>query len=314
MPRPAPYTVGSQTAGFFAVDKDIDGRLMAAFEKSLARFAHRPDVTGIDIGLKMKRGRHTGRLAIRIHVREKFQLRHLPARTRFPRLIDGVPVDVVEAVYVEHGGGPTPPARVIRPGMSVGLANRPAGTIGTIASDPAAGCDYLVSAGHVLADHAHPGAAVIQPGREDGGRAPRDQVGTLQGINRSCDAAYAVLDGSRAVDRRAEVSGVVVSGTRYPRIGDILEKSGCTTKVTRARVDGKGHFYGLKWAFRLVPLEGQMDPIAAEGDSGSVWYDPVTNEGVGIHCKGGALPASTMNFAVATSLKIVLDEWGLPLS
>ena len=288
---------------------------MAAFEKALARFFQRPEVTGIDIGLKMKRGKHTGRMAIRIHIREKFELRHLPERLRFPRSIDGVLVDVIEAVYIDHGGDPTPPAGVgIRPGLSVGLGNRPMGTIGAIARDPVAGFDCLVSAAHVLADHAQPGAAVIQPGREDGGLAPRDVVGALQGINRSCDAAYAVLDGSRLVDRRAALSDVVVAGTRYPSVGDILEKSGRTTKLTRARVDGKGHFYGLKWAFRLVPLDGQMDPIADGGDSGSVWYDPHTKEGVGIHCKGGALPASTMNFAVATSLKIVLDEWGLALS
>lgn len=289
---------------------------MAAFEEALSRFAHRPEVTGIDIGIKMEGGKHTKRMAVRIHIREKIELRHLPAHSRFPRKIDGVRVDVIEADYKAHagGGGPAVPALpTIRPGTSVGLANGPAGTIGVFATDPA-GVDCLVSAAHVLAaNNAAPGALLIQPGRDDGGSAPQDVVGTLLRINRPSDTAYGVLNGSRTVDRRAARSDVVVSGMRYPVLEDVLEKSGRSTGVARARVDGKGHFYGLKWAFRLVPLNGQTDPIADEGDSGSVWYDPATNEGVGVHCKGGLLPASTMNFAVATSLKIVLDEWGLML-
>lgn len=308
---------GRLTAEMFAGDPLVDDRFLVAFEHAVTRFAHRPEVTGVDIGYRMKAGKHTKRLAIRIHVREKFAPRHLDARTRFPKDIDGVPIDVIGATYVHHsGGGPAVaggPADALRPGLSVGLPSGPVGTLGVIALDPATEAGCLVSAAHVLAagDETRPGDPVIQPGREDGGRAPRDVVGALERIDFANDAAYAVVTSARPVDAQPVGASVRIRGTRFPRRDDVLEKSGRSTHVTQARVDGIGHFFGVLFGIHLVPLEGQTAPIAAEGDSGAVWYDPASGKAVGIHCKGSPHPVGAANYAVACSIKKVVDAWGL---
>jgi hypothetical protein len=152
---------------------------------------------------------------------------------------------------------------------------------------------------------------VIQPSRDDGGREPRDVVGTLERTDFANDVAYAVLNGARPTSAQPVGGQIAIRGTRFPRIDDELEKSGRATGVSRARVDGIGSFYGIQYGIYLVPLEGQTAPIAAAGDSGACWYDPGTGQGVGIHCKGFARPVGTANFAVAASLKLVVDGWGL---
>lgn len=310
---------GSHTARIFAEDPLVSDRHQMAFEKAVAKYAHRLDVTAIDIGFKIKGGRHTRQISVRIHVREKSKVGHLTARERFPKTIDGIPVDVIEATYVHASGGgpPTGQGGLLQPGLSVGLPGGPTGTLGVIATSPLTNATCLVSAAHVIAagDETRPGDPVIQPGHADGGRPPRDVVGALERIDFKNDAAYAILnDGGRQVKNCTIGSNKVIQGTRYPRLNDILEKSGRGTCVTQGRIDGIGCFYGVEFAFRLVPVTGQTtNHIAEAGDSGAVWYDPITGVGVGLHSKGGPLPVGTMNYAVAASLKKVLDSWGLTI-
>lgn len=312
--------VADATRDLFAGDPEITPDIQRAFEQAVAKYAHRPGVTGIDVGLKMKAGRHTARMAIRIHVEEKFPPRMLRSPQRFPRSILGVPVDVIEAVYQATGGGAvvapaiTGPAHLIRPGLSISLANGPVGTIGPLVVEPSQSAACLLSAGHVIAagSQTSPGAPVIQPGRDDGG-TPQDVIAHLARVNPATDTAFAVLALTRPFQPRPEGAAVDIVGARLPRVGDVLEKSGRSTGITRARVDGLGHYYGVRFAFRLVPLPGDMQPICLGGDSGALWYDGASGHGVGLHCKGGLLPVSAMNFGVATSLPHALSYWGLTL-
>src|SRR6185295_3572889 len=105
------------------------GVLTRALATALARFGSRAGVTGVDLGFKIKGGRHTRQLAIRIHVREKLADRYLTGRERFPRRVLGVPVDVIQAVYEPHDFDPLRQVRVavVRAGVSVGTLTGPTG-------------------------------------------------------------------------------------------------------------------------------------------------------------------------------------------
>ena len=71
--------------------------------------------------------------------------------------------------------------RPLRIGTSVGHAAVTAGTLGSFAVRRATGEMVILSANHVLANEnrAKAGQAILQPGRFDGGRRPRAQIGAL---------------------------------------------------------------------------------------------------------------------------------------
>ncbi len=59
----------------------------------------RPGVTGVDVGFKMKGGKPTDSLAIRVHVRRKLLAEALPPHEVFPDRLGPYDVDVVEVEY-----------------------------------------------------------------------------------------------------------------------------------------------------------------------------------------------------------------------
>ena len=59
----------------------------------------RPGVTAVDVGFKMKGGKTTGTLAIRVHVRRKLPPGRLPSHELIPDRLGPYEVDVIEAEY-----------------------------------------------------------------------------------------------------------------------------------------------------------------------------------------------------------------------
>jgi len=290
------------------------GSLGRALATAVARFGTRPGVTGIDLGFKIKGGRHTRRLSIRIHVREKLAPRYLTGRERFPGRILGVPVDVIQAVYEPHAFDPARQLRVpvVQPGVSVGTLQGPTGTLGLLATDVVDGGPLVLGSAHVFAPtlDAQPGDPVLQPGRVDGG-GPQDTIAVLHRIDDATDSAVALALGARAFAPGFVQGPATVAGLRYPRLDDVLEKSGRSTGVSRGRIDGMAPtFAGLRFVFRLVPLPGDAGPLCDFGDSGAVWYDPVTGEAIGLHCKGGDTPDRINAYAIATSLPHAMARLG----
>jgi len=288
-------------------------QVQAAFDMAVRKYGGRPQVTGIDVGYKWKNGRQTKTVAVRIHVREKYKPAGLALRERLPKVLNGVPVDVIEAEYASELGHPLQ-SRVdtLRPGVSVGRVAAGGGTLGMFVSDNRAGGKVgLLSAAHVLfAIAGVPGDAIIQAGRDDGGVAA-DVVATITRAFRPSDAALATLTGDRDHDPSVALSAVTLTAPREPRLGDVLEKCGRTTEITRARVDGIGHHMGLQNSFRLVGLDD--NPIADFGDSGAIWYDPATGAVVGLHCKGPITFTPSANFAIATRLTLVMSRLDVSL-
>ena len=295
--------------------------LRGAYELLLGSLGQRPEVSGVDVGYKYEDGERTRKLAVRVHVLKKRPRRGLAETERVPRHVQGVPTDVVEARYRSQGSS-APPAwerhETLRPGVSVGNANTDTGTLGLVVFDNESGAPCILSAWHVLAGpFGAEGDAITQPARMDQGRLPRDIVARLHRFfppGPWGDAAVAELTGRRPHEASQLSSGVRLARLDVPSLGQVLEKSGRTTGVTRGRVDGLGtYFYpnapnGVA-GFRLVP-NGTDDPdrqdLSASGDSGAIWYDPGTRAGMGLHAAGETgKPAH--EFAIACYLTRVMS-------
>lgn len=289
-------------------DKRVTKKVEKAFHMALARYAQRPEVTGIDIGFRRRRNKVTGTIAIRIHVREKMTKAKLGSWEIFPRMINGVPVDIIQGVYEDACAFDPNRAQArdpIQPGISIGPAGGPTGTLGAFVTDNTNGGDCILSCFHVLmgGPSPKPDDPVLQQSPEDGGRAA-NSMALLERFNRETDSAIANVSTDRAVDQTQFGTNIIVSGTRVPSLGETLEKSGRSSGVTQALVEARGNYGNLKHAIALTPLyPGDPDQeVSAPGDSGALWYDPATGVGVGLHCKGEASGSNIQEVAIATEL------------
>ncbi len=312
-----------------------DSQLEQAYHKAFKAYMGRENVSGIDVGYKYVNGQRTDDIVVRIHVREKIPESALEAVAVFPKEINGVPVDVIQAIYRPTAAIESLFKRrlrrdTIQPGLSISHPKISAGTFGAVVYDNSSGRPCILSNWHVLAGsyEAAPGDDIIQPGSFDGGRSPRDRIGQLQRsiLNEDGDAAIASVDrtSGRSVELAQLETGVVLRSARMAQIGDILEKSGRTTGVTRGKIDGLGA-YTLAYSVGSRTIEGfkivsiidgnpQNEEISSGGDSGSIWYDPQTKEGVGLHFAGESDPHPREEHAIACHLPRVLDALNISLT
>ncbi len=311
---------------------DIAGKLSEELRKAyalaVASLGARPEVTGVDIGYKYRDKERQPDLVLRVHVNRKKPQDSLQQSERIPKLIAGIPTDVIEGRYRKqsNGAAPLPWERhdVVRPGISAGNPTAETGTIGLIVTDDDTGALCLLSAGHVFAglwgaDH----DPITQPARLDFGVAPADSVAELYRWHAAGpwgDAAIARLNNRRRCALEQATSGVTITAIDTPAIGQILEKAARTTKVTRGCVEGMGTYYypdapGGVSGFMLGTV-GVDDPnsqdLSAPGDSGAVWYDPDTRTGIGLHVAGEAQQAN--EFAIACYLTRVMTTLRVSLT
>lgn len=311
-------------------------QLDAAYQKAVKAYAHRANVTGVDIGFRYKDQKRLDSFGVRIHVKEKIAESALEEADLLPQEIDGVPVDVIQAVYKPHAetarAEPESISRKtrldpIQPGISVSHPNVSSGTLGAIVYDRASGHRAILSNWHILVGSANakPGDAVVQPGRKHGGRAPADRIGSLERflLDIHGDAAVAILNGARSLDASQVDSQVEVSDSRKVNPGEVLEKSGATTAVTRGRVDGVGQ-YTLDYSvgtrtiagFKVTAeKDGNPDKleISSGGDSGALWYSREDMKGVGLHFAGETDSNPSEEHALACHLPDVLEQLNVSL-
>jgi peptidoglycan hydrolase-like protein with peptidoglycan-binding domain len=309
--------------------------LQQAYEKAFKAYVGRENVTGIDIGYRYTDGQKTDDIVVRIHVREKISESNLETAEIFPSEIDGVPVDVIQAIYRSQDALESTFERQIRrdriqPGLSISHPNVTAGTFGAVVYDNISGRSCILSNWHVLvgSSSASAGDPILQPGSLDGGRLPNDRIGQLERsiIDRDGDAAIALLDDrfDRSIELSQFETGVTLRSARSARIGEVLEKSGRTTGVTRGRVDGYGSYtieysVGAKTidGFKIVSVDDgnpNNGEVSSGGDSGSVWYSLETQEGVGLHFAGEVDPNPRSEHAIACHLPRVLTALNVSLS
>lgn len=77
---------------------DLDAAI-AELNKVREAWLKRPGVTAVDVGYRMKDGKLTDEVAIRVHVERKLPPEALEEHELFPETLGGVDVDVIEATY-----------------------------------------------------------------------------------------------------------------------------------------------------------------------------------------------------------------------
>lgn len=317
--------------------RDTSKTIDDVYDEVLARYAHRDNVTGIDVGYKYKDGERTDTLSIRLHVKEKIPKSALEAAVLFPDEIKGFPIDVIQGNYkvgaqkelISEATNRTTRFSRLQPGISVAHTDVSAGTLGMFVRDKRSGKPAILSNWHVLAGSASavPGDAIVQPGPYDGGRSPRDVVGTLERmiLDKDGDAAIAVVNNARPFNPSIIDLGITPDSLADPQIGDEVVKSGKTTQVTRGLVDGKGRYF-ITYPIGRVGIDGFIivprsedkptnNEISMGGDSGSIWIKDGTRTAVGLHFAGETDPRPSEEHAIACFMTKVFSRLDIqPLS
>ncbi|MGW1171260.1 hypothetical protein [Streptomyces sp. NPDC002550] len=263
------------------------------------------NVVGVGIGEKIVAGRSTGLLAVKVFVRHKFPLDHVPEDHQLPTSLKGLDVDVEQVgTIVAFASDPKRRYRPLRPGSSVGYQDPAgqvvmAGTLGAIVSNP--GSYYILSNNHVLADEGRldAGAPIYQPGLLDGGNPANDEVAKLTRFiplvqaNNTVDCAIAQLDPEIVAEVADLVEGPP-TGTATAVLHQAVEKSGRTTGFTTGIVTSVNTDAAVSYETGTFTFTGQIaitgnsgHPFSAAGDSGSLIMDRATGKAVGLLFAGG---------------------------
>ncbi|MEZ4594073.1 MAG: hypothetical protein R3D55_23470 [Chloroflexota bacterium] len=289
----------------------------------------RDGVTAVDLGFKWSQGLMTGKLSIRVHVAQKRPLSQLTEAEMFPKEIEGIPVDVIEAEYgLQLLPGSTqleaaPEARKARYnpiplGVSAGNPRITAGTLGAKVYDAATLQPMALSNWHVFVGSptGAVGEPIWQPGSLDGGNSG-DTFATLsRSVLGPYDAAVAQLTNARSVLSET-VDGRPIEDVTTPTLGMLVWKSGRTTEFTQGFIDGikmtTAINYGaagtraIQDVVRIVPRPGAGDvEVSMGGDSGSIWVDEASGKAVGLHFAGEV--GNAPEHALATELQPVLTR------
>ncbi|GAA3592132.1 hypothetical protein Q4Q39_05440 [Flavivirga amylovorans] len=212
--------------------------------------------------------------------------------------------------------------QTIKPGISVGTFA--SGTLGLICFDKLNGKKpCLLTAEHVIEGRV--GTIVSQPGAGlDRGRFFADGIANKLRSDTHGDAAIATLKRNRKYTLDQFETSNVINGTQQVKVGDVLTKSGRTTGLTTALVDGVGVYFkktsymrrAIK-GFRLVPIDDQNTDdiqISDNGDSGAIWFDSKTNKGVGLLFAGenGSVKAN-QEFCLAQHLPDIIERLNISI-
>ena len=269
----------------------------------------REGVTAVDLGFKWSGGEMTSSLSIRVHVLKKKDKSELTEADLFPKEIDGIAVDVIEASYAPQSLMDVQPEAAvdgrgkrwdeIPVGVSVGCKNSTAGTLGAKVIDKDTGDEMILSNWHVLAGRqdVEAGLPIWQPGWIDGGTKDENIIAELtRWVLGPYDAAVARLTGSRTV-KSTTVEDRAIEDSTSPRLGMMVWKSGRSTGYTEGFIDGmrmtvplnyrEAGVHTLKKVFRIVPRPGSgPGEISIGGDSGATWVDEESGKVVGLHFAG----------------------------
>lgn len=214
-------------------------------------------------------------------------------------------------------------------GISVGHLNVTAGTLGTVVYDEVSGAPYGLSNNHVLANEnlGQIGDAIVQPGFLDGGRAPNDQIGTLArfipirfewegplAVNTVDAALLKPLDPTSLTPYVLQV-GYLRTTIFKPNRGARVCKSGRTTGLTCARVLSSGADLNVDYRRGEAKMIEQIltERMSSGGDSGSIVFDPVTRQIVGLLFAGNR-QVTVINpiESVLAALNVTLDPGVIP--
>ncbi len=206
-------------------------------------------IQGLGIGEKESDGKLTRKIALRVYVDKKRAMSKVsnpvPKRVRIPDVGDCT-TDVVEIGKVEAELF-TSRVRPAMPGCGVGHPKVTVGTFGCLVkkNTDKKGRLYILSNSHVLANQgvASVGDDILQPGRADGGKQPKDVIATLDdwvpfvfsgtGFPNLVDAAIAKVRRKNSVIKTIRILGIQPAGvSKTLRRGMDVKKVGRTTDFT----------------------------------------------------------------------------------
>lgn len=269
-------------------------------KKNIKRLMNKANVTGVGIGYKIKDGKRTRQVAIRVYVSKKLPVSKLAPDDVLPKTIDNIPVDVIEANFIAHQDPSIPADHRLRfnpllGGISIGnLILGGSGTLGVSVFDNSLGEDMILSNWHVLCgrNNCAAGEPVIQPGTGGGDTGgPGDLVATLHrfAITNQVDAAIARLSGHRFLLKELFGWGAV-SGVAAPALGMRVRKSGRTTGITSGVISDESADITISYPDGDRDFQNQViiengSQVSRPGDSGSIWIDD-SNNAVGLNFAG----------------------------
>jgi hypothetical protein len=219
-------------------------------------------------------------------------------------------------------------------GLSVGHYKITAGTLGAFVRLRKGGALRILSNNHVLADEnrGQAGDAILQPGAYDGGRDPRDRIGTLDGfvklktaVVNLVDCALAALD-PKVTYKAGTLTGVgTLSSAAAPPAAeiDLVEKIGRTTGHTRGRVTAfeldnlvVGYDQGNLRFDGQFEIEGaSTEPFSQGGDSGSLIFTSRGLEAAALLFAGGDQGGSNgKGLTFANPIAAVFDQLKVDLA
>lgn len=302
---------------------------LRAHERAIALHLYDPDVTLIDVGLKIHEEADqqlTDQLVVRVHRRYKPRgLAFEAFAARQPeRVVDaeriGFPVDIIQADYRLQFFQPppaSPRARLYNPlqgGISISSElSYGYGTLGGMVRDRDNGDAMILSNWHVLAgsDRVERGLRIYQPGYGDlGGRQHTIAALDRHAMHVNIDAAVARLSTDRAtLNDQLDVGPV--TGIAAPELGMRILKSGRGSNVTQGVISGLAGVrtipYGryARQVHHVVHImqTPERKEVSAPGDSGSWWLDADNHRVVGLHFAGDNEP----EYGLAISMPEVLD-------
>lgn len=270
-----------------AVEPEEQARLLAVLKKHKKRLLRYPGVHHVDVGYVYKRGRPTGTLGIRVHVRKKRPKSQLARREVLPKEIAGVTVDVLETNPQPQLVNRTAKQNPLLAGVEIRNTRLSgAGTLGAIVFDRDTLEPMGLSNAHVLVKNSgQQGDVVNQPGTT---RAS-DRVGQLNRWSKFYDCAVFRLDVPGLRPFTLKVADVpnpeTITGLTAALLGTRVMKSGRTTLTTVGIVDGVDNVF----EFTVVPDPANMPAggqITDFGDSGAVWLEANSHRAVGLNYAG----------------------------
>jgi hypothetical protein len=287
------------------------------------------NVVGVGIGEKVTNGRPTGRLAVKVLVKEKQSEESVSSEALVPSSIGGTETDVEESGEIRAQMF-TARRRPAPCGVSIGNCNMiMAGTLGCLVTRSQQ--LFILSNNHVMAlvNTSPLNAGIPQPGRLDGGVCAPDIIARLSqfvpinfapAANNLVDAAIAQTNPALVNRRILRLGGVlqaIAPGIAAPVVNLQVQKSGRTTQYRRGVIDVVNLTINVSYAplggvARFVQqfrVRGQGGIFSDRGDSGSLITTFPQNQPVGLLFAGNA--ANNMTFA--NPIRTVLAAFGVTI-
>lgn len=310
-------------------DPTAEAVAAAAGEHHLPQLLRQPNVIGVGVGYRDKRGKVTDETCVHVFVDRKIDAEQLDDASMIPEEIGGpagsVRTDVVE-VFDVRAQQDTTRYRPVPGGCSIGPErSTSAGTLGGFACDGTDDGIVLLSNNHVISnlDTLPTLRRIVQPGRLDGGTLPADVIGSLKrdvilntvpNVTGAApplsvvDAAIGTIDVGRT-DEIQQLGVPAIYELQAPTVGMAVQKRGRTTRLTtngtifsinvttNITYANRTRLGRVQNAFWIRSTDGNV--FSAAGDSGSLILSQ--NEGevagtfpvVGLLFGGGAFGDGT---------------------